>query len=149
MVMVVYPFWVPVAGQVGRLLKLLGTVAAAQVQRRIRELYWERDTVSRAARRVLRSYLDWSVLQETGRKGIYTAGSSQAVEDPRLIAWLVEASLRARDKGSAPLKDLLDSPSLFPFQLKPMPAENLLALSSRLDIFRHGLDDDLVLLKKL
>ncbi len=68
--------------------------------------------------------------------------------DPKLVAWLVEASLQARDNGSAPLKDLLDSPSLFPFQLKPMPAESLLALSSKLDIFRHGLDDDLVLLKK-
>jgi hypothetical protein len=149
MVMAVYPFWAAVAGQVGRLLKLQGTVAAAQVQRRIRELYGERDTVSRAARRVLRSYLDWGVLQETGRKGIYTTGKSIAVEDSRLNAWLVEASLQARDNGSAPLKDLLDSPSLFPFQLKPMPAESLLTLSSRLDILRHGLDDDLVLLRKL
>ena len=149
MVMAVYPFWAAVAGQVGRLLKLQGTVAAAQVQRRIRELYGERDTVSRAARRVLRSYLDWGVLQETGRKGIYTTGKSIAVEDSRLIAWLVEASLQTRTSGSAPLKDLLDSPTLFPFQLKPMPAKILQALSSRLDIFRHGLDDDLVLLKKL
>ena len=149
MVMAVYPFWSAVAGQVGRLLKLQGTVAAAQVQRRIREQYGERETVSRAARRVLRSYLDWGVLQETGRKGIYTTGKSIAVEDSRLIAWLVEASLQARGNGSAPLKDLLDSPSLFPFQLKPMPAESLPALSSKLDILRHGLDDDLVLLKKL
>jgi hypothetical protein len=66
-----------------------------------------------------------------------------------IIAWLVEASLQARDNGSEPLKDLLDSPSFSPFQIKPMPTGSLQALASKLDILRHGLDDDLVLLKKL
>ncbi len=146
-VMAVYPFWSGVATQVGRLLRLQGSAAAAHVQRRVREQYGERETVSRAARRVLRSYLDWGVLQESGEKGIYSAGPSLAVEDSRLIAWLVEASLHARANGSAPMKDLLDSPSLFPFRLKPMHAESLLSASSGLDILRHGLDDDLVMLR--
>jgi len=70
MVMAVYPFWSGVAVQVGRLLRLQGSAAAAHVQRRVREQYGERETVSRAARRVLRSYLDWGVLQETATKGI-------------------------------------------------------------------------------
>lgn len=148
MVMAVYPFWSGVATQVGRLLRLQGSAAATHVQRRVREQYGERETVSRAARRVLRSYLDWGVLQESGEKGIYSAGPSLAVEDSRLIAWLVEASLHARANGSASLKDLLDSPSLFPFRLKPMHAESLLAASSKIDILRHGLDDDLVMLRK-
>ena len=148
MVMAVYPFWSGVATQTGRLLRLQGSAAAAHVQRRLREQYGERETVSRAARRVLRSYLDWGVLQETGAKGIYSAGAPLAVDDSRLIAWLVEASLRARVDGSAPLKDLIDSPSLFPFRIKPVHAENLVAASSRLDLLRHGLDDDLVMLRK-
>ena len=148
MAMAIYPFWAAVAGHVGRLLKLQGTAAAVHVQRRIREQYGERETVSRAARRVLRSFLDWGVLRESGEKGIYSAGPSLAVEDSRLIVWLVEASLHARANGSAPLKDLLDSPSLFPFRLKPMHAESLLAASSKIDILRHGLDDDLVMLRK-
>ena len=88
MVMAVYPFWSGVAIQTGRLLRLQGSAAAAHVQRRVREQYGERETVSRAARRVLRSYLDWGVLQETGAKGIYSAGTTLAVEDSRLIAWL-------------------------------------------------------------
>jgi len=148
MVMAVYPFWPGVATQVGRLLRLQGSAAAAHVQRRVREQYGERETVSRRVRYVLRSFLDWGVLEENGTKGIYSAGPSLAVEDSRLIAWLVEASLHARANGSAPLKDLLDSPSLFPFRLKPIHAESLLAASSRLDILRHGLDDDLVMLRK-
>jgi len=148
MVMAVYPFWSGVATQVGRLLRLQGSAAAAHVQRRVREQFGERETVSRAARRVLRSYLDWGVLQETGTKGIYTSGTSLAVDDSRLITWLAEASLHARANGSAPLKDLFDNPNFFPFRIKPIHAESLVAASSRLDILRHGLDDDLVMLKE-
>ncbi len=148
MVMAVYPFWSCAALQVGRLLRLQGSAAAAQVQRRVREQYGERETVSRAARRVLRSYLDWGVLQETATKGIYTTSTCLAIDDARLIAWLVEASLHARSNGSASLKDVFDSPSLFPFRLKPIHAENLLAVSSNFDMLRHGLDDDLVMLRK-
>jgi hypothetical protein len=147
-IMAVYPFWASVATQVGRLLRLQGSAAAAHVQRRVREQYGERDTVSRAARRVLRSYLDWGVLQETGTKGVYGAGLSLAVDDTRLTAWLVEASLQSRANGSAPLRDLIDSPSLFPFRIKPIHAESLVATSSRFDILRHGLDDGLVMLQK-
>jgi len=148
MVMAVYPFWSGVAVQVGRLLRLQGSAAAAHVQRRVREQYGERETVSRSARRVLRSYLDWGVLQQTGIKGVYTAGTILPINDFRLIAWLAEASLHARANGSAPLKDLIDSPSFFPFRIKPIHAEILVAASSRLDILRHGLDDDLVMLRK-
>ena len=148
MVVAVYPFWSGVAVQVGRLLRLQGSAAAAHVQRRVREQYGERETVSRAARRVLRSYLDWGVLQEGGAKGVYSAGPSLAIDDNRLIAWLVEASLHARANGSAPLKDLIDSPNFFPFRIKPIGAESLVAASSRLDILRHGLDDELVMLRK-
>jgi hypothetical protein len=143
-----YPFWSEVAIQVGRLLRLQGSAAAAHVQRRVREQYGERETVSRAARRVLRSFLDWGVLQETGSKGIYTSGTTLSVEDPRMIAWLTEAGLHARANGSAPLRDLLDSPSFFPLRIKPIQAESIRSASPRLDILRHGLDDDLVMLRK-
>ena len=145
--MAVYPFWSGVAVQVGRLLRLQGSAAAAHVQRRVREQYGERETVSRAARRVLRSYLDWGVLQESGAKGIYTAGTALAVDDCRLIAWLAEASLHTRTNGAAPLRDLIDSPNFFPFRIKPVSADSLLAASSRLDIHCHGLDDNLVMLR--
>ncbi len=74
MVMAVYPFWAAVAGHTGRFLNLQGSAAAAHIQQRIREQYGERETVSRAARRVLRSYIDWGVLGETETKGITAGG---------------------------------------------------------------------------
>jgi hypothetical protein len=147
MVAAVYTFWLNVGAQVGRLLKLQGNASATQVQRRLREQYGERETVSRRARYVLRSCLEWGVIKESGRKGIYTAGKTLAVDDFRLIAWLIEAFLNTRATGSAPLKDLINSPGLFPFRIKPLHAEGLVAGSSRLEALRHGLDDDLVILR--
>jgi hypothetical protein len=44
--------------------------------------------------------------------------------------------------------DLIDSPSLFPFLLKPVSAESLLPAPANLEILRHGLDDELVMLRK-
>ena len=148
MVLAAYPFWGAVAAHAGRLLRLQGTATAAHVQRRVKEQYGERETASRAARRVLRSFIDWGVMNETQDKGVYAQGKQYSIQDPKLIAWLVEASLRARMNGSAAIKDLLDSPSIFPFRLTNVPAEHLASLSPRLDTFRHGLDDDLVMLRK-
>ena len=146
MALAAYPFWGAVAAHTGRLLRLQGIAAAAHVQRRIREKYGERATASRAARRVLRSFIDWGVLNETHDKGVYKQGQQYSIEEPRLIAWMVEASLRARSNGSASIKDLLDSPSIFPFHLSHVPAEHVASFSPRLDVLRHGLDDDLVML---
>jgi hypothetical protein len=147
MTLAAYPFWGAVAAHTGRLLRLQGTASAAQVQRRVKEQYGERETASRAARRVLRSFIDWDVLHETDKKGVYRQGELYAIQDPRLIAWLAEASLHARMNGSAAIKDLLDSPSIFPFRLAHMAAERLASLSPRLEFLRHGLDDDLVMLR--
>ena len=146
MVMAVYPFWSGVATQVGRLLRLQGSAAAAHVQRRVREQYGERETVSRAARRVLRSYLDWGVLNETGKKGVYRQGDVLSIEDSILIAWLIEASLHGRSNGSGAIKELLGSTSLFPFQFRHISAEHLASKSPHLDLLRHGLDEDIIML---
>ena len=149
MAMAAYPFWAAVAANTGRLLRLQGTASAAHIQRRVREQYGERETVSRAARRVIRSFVDWGVLSKCKEKGIYSQGRTYSIDDPRLISWLIETSLYARSNGSAAIKDLLDSPSIFPFRLMHVSAEHLVSRSSRLDLLHHGLDDDLVMLRDL
>jgi len=148
MAMAAYPFWGAVAAHVGRLLKLQGTAAASQVQRRVREQYGERDTVSRAARRVLRSFVDWEVIKGTSGRGIYTFGLSLSIVRVELIAWLAEAFLHAHPGSSVHLRAILDSMSLFPFHLDPVSAAHLVSVSGRLDVLRHGLDQDLIMLRK-
>lgn len=148
MVIAVYPFWSSVAVQVGRLLRLQGSAAPAHVQRRVREQYGERETVSRAARRVLRSYLDWGVLLETREKGIYTAGRALVLDNVQLVSWLVEALLHAHPKGFTSLKSLLENPCLFPFVVKPLPIQHNLRNSTHVELLRHGLDEDFVMLRK-
>lgn len=148
MVMAIYPFWGVVATQTGRLLRLQNTVSAAHIQRRVREQYGERETVARAARRILRTFIDWNVLQDTSKKGIYARARRISIREPELITWLVEASLHAQTNGAAHSKELLDGPVLFPFQFEHISTEQLASLSPRLDILRHSLDDDLIILRK-
>ncbi len=145
MAMAVYPFWAGVAEQTGRLLRLQGQVAAAHVQRRIRERYGERDTVSRAARRVLRSFVDWGVLKESGQKGMYVQGETLSVDGPDATGWLVEALLRASFKNTASLHSLMHSPSLFPFSFASSVSLNSY---SGLEFMRFGLDEDMVMLNE-
>ena len=147
MTMAVYPFWAAVAASTGRLLRLQGTAAAAQIQRRVREQYGERETVSRAARRVIRSFLDWQVMVETPRKGIYAQGTKLSIDIPELSAWLVEAALHARPTNSAIMNELLDGTTLFPFHHMQLSAAQLASRSPRLELMRSGLSDDLVTLK--
>ena len=146
MTMAVYPFFGSVAGSVGRLLRLQGTAAAAQVQRRVREKYGERDTVSRATRRVLRTFVDWGVLAEGSNAGVYMPGQVLASTNDNLAVWLVEAVLHTMPNNTSPLRAVIDAPSLFPLTLERLPTDVLVA-SRHMEIIRHGLDDDLVMLR--
>lgn len=143
----VYPFWENVASQVGRLLKLQSNVTPAQVQRRMKEKYGERSTVKDATRRAIRSMYDWGVLEATDKQGIYKRGLALKIDIPKLNAWIAETLLYAHGNGSYSYKDILESPSLFPFQLMRLPVENLIAESSRLELLRYSLDDELLMLK--
>ena len=121
MCMAVYPFFGTVADAVGRLLRLQGTAGAAQVQRRLRERFGERDTVARAARRILRAYIDWGVLLETDEKGLYRGPAKRAIDDISLALWAIKATLFATGNTPRPPSTLLRGPHLFPFNM-PLPA---------------------------
>jgi hypothetical protein len=43
------------------------------------------------------------------------------------------------------MKDLLNSPSLFPFRLPHFSAEKIASFSPRLEAVRHGLDEELLM----
>jgi len=152
MTMAVYPFWGAVAAHVGRLLRLQGSVTHAQVRRRIMEQYGQRSTVKFAVSRLLRSMVDWGVLKDSpvhgARRsgGTYVPGFSLVIDKVELIAWLTEAFLHAHPNGSVALRTVMDSPSLFPFRLMSVSAAQLAAVSRRLDVLRHGLDQEMIML---
>jgi len=146
MTMAAYPFWRTVADVAGRLFRLQGTASAHQVQRRVRELHGEREAVSRSARYVLRAFADWGVIADAKPTGTYVSAPTKRIADPLIVTWLLEAALLASDTDSTDFKGLVNSPALFPFQLARVSAESL-TRSGRLDVLRHGLEDDLVLLR--
>lgn len=146
MVMAVYPFFQALAETVGRLLRLQGTVAASQVQRRMREQFGERSTVQRATRRTLRCLIDWGVLKETEEKGIYQATPTLFVNDTKLAEWLIEASLIASGSASSTLRAITQNPALFPFTTESIHIRGLES-HGRLELLRQGLDEDVIMLR--
>lgn len=146
MTIATYPFWGTVAAQTGRLLRLQNVVSAVQVQRRVREQHGERQTVSRTTARVLRSFVDWGVLEDTEAKGVYVAGERREITDPHIAAWLAEALLRS-NIGGGKRSAVLRHPSLFPYRLPHLAASQLAGHSLRLEAMRHGLDEDMLMLR--
>ena len=144
MCMAVYPFFGTVADAVGRLLRLQGTAGAAQVQRRLRERFGERETVARAARRILRAYIDWGVLLETGEKGLYRGAVKRAIDARLLAVWAIKAMLFAAGGSPRSVSALLRGSQLFPFDVV-LPSMREIEACEALEISRHGPDQEVLI----
>ncbi len=134
------------ASVVGRLLRLQGEASLSQVRARIVETYGERSTVVRASQRILRSFSDWGVLEELPERGFYRASGAQRLEDPEVIAWLIEASLLSSGQEAKVLPTLLSSPSLFPFDVS-LSGKDLPDVNSRIALYCQGRNEELVSLR--
>lgn len=141
MIAAAYPFFGTVADSVGRLALLQGSVAAAQVQRRVAEQYGERETVARATRRILRCFIDWGVLFDIDDKGIYQAKPAQPLANDGLAIWLVEAAMITTGVKSTPFRTATQLPVLFPFIL----SIGHVVENERLELVRQGLDHDVIM----
>ena len=144
MCMAVYPFFGTVADAVGRLLRLQGTAGAAQVQRRLRERFGERETVARAARRILRAYIDWGVLVEMDEKGLYRRAATRVIGDASLAVWAIKAMLFGSSDNPRSASALLHGPQLFPFDVV-LPSVMEVEACEALETFRHGLDQEVLI----
>lgn len=143
MSMAVYPFFGIVAATVGKLLRLQHDVSTAQVQRRIREHLGERETVSRAARRTYRSFIDWGVLIETNKKGTYAKAGPVTIDDTGMAGWFAETILRANSDGWATVASLANHPAAFPFRTS---WSSMAALGQRdgVETMRQGVDEEMI-----
>ena len=148
MTMAVYPFWRVIADVTGRLFRLQGMATSAQVQRRVKELFGEREVVARSTRVVLRAFSDWGVVNDSERKGgVYTPAPQFRIS-PRVAVWLLEAAVISGTEDSVDFGGLVvNGPSLFPFQIDRVNPQQLMT-SGRLDVVLHGLHDCIVRLRE-
>jgi hypothetical protein len=143
MAMAAYPFWAQVADAVGRLLRLQGRAVAGQVQQRLREQLGERETVARATRRVLRSFVDWEALRDGDAKGSYVPGEQQHVTNKGIVLWILKALLVARRSGPRLLAGATQAAELFPFVLSPVTEQDVDECKD-LSVIHRGVDGALV-----
>ncbi len=148
MLCAVYPFWFNVALQVGRLLNLQGQVTLQQIQGRLKEQYGDRQTVSRYARYVIRSFVAWEVLRDSN-KGCYEKCTPLPIHNRDITMLLMEAILHAIPEGKGHLRMLTDSPALFPFQLPVLTGDFISQRASRIDVTFYGSEDELLKLSEL
>ncbi len=138
MAMAVYPFFAVAAENMGRLLRLQEQVSTAQLQKRMCEKMGERETVRRSTRQLIRCWLEWGLLTEIDKKGIYTASEVQTITDAQLTAWLLESALIANKEQTAVLHNLVNySPALFPFGL----SSDYFTPNERLETFSQGVSE--------
>lgn len=136
-----YPFFVDVAGLVGKSLGLNGEVALSQLTRRLVDTWGDRSTLRPAAQRLVRSMAQWGVLRDGGRVGLYLAPPKKIVVAPAIGELLVEGLLVAAQRG-LPLAQLVNHPAVFPFDVRT----DLTALrrSAHLRVHRQGDQTDFV-----
>lgn len=147
MISAVYPFWFNTARQTGRLLALQDQVTHTQIVNRLKEQYGDRQTVSRCAQYVIRSFVAWGALKDSEAKGCYEKVAPVSIADSDLAILMFESALLATPEAKGALGLLLNNPVFFPFQFPVLTGDFVSQCSDRIDVVRHGLDEELLKLK--
>jgi hypothetical protein len=146
MISAAYPFWFNVARQTGRLLSLQDQVTQMQIINRMKEQYGDRQTISRYAKYVIRSFVAWGVLTDAGSKGCYAKSRKIPIERFDKGALVYESVLLAEHVPKLAISLVQSSPALFPFAIEVMSATKFSQLSNRVDVSCYGLNDELLVL---
>lgn len=116
MAIAAFPLFHQSVQRMGRLLRLQGDFAKADIVRYVLERYSNQSTIQRAVERIIQSLTDWHTL-ETEKKR-FRARSVIHIANPALSAWLYRALLSANPERHWPLTDLLLAGELFPFEVE-------------------------------
>lgn len=143
-----YPFWFNIALQIGRLLNLQDQVTQHQIISRLKEQYGDRQTVSRYAQYVIRSFVTWGILKDSECKGCYEKSNQFNVLNKDTSILLVEAALHAMSEGKGSLKIITNSPALFAFKLPLITVDYISRNASRINIIPYGMDEEFLQLKE-
>jgi len=136
MAIAVYPFFGRVAELIGRLSAIQGDCTSAEVQRRMSEIYGEREGTYRMTRRVLQSQSNWGFIDRIQEEKRIMRKAPLAVINDDAVAWLIEGAVRYL--GKAVSVDALQSlPVLFPFELD-RPITYILSNTPTLEVRSEG-----------
>jgi len=117
MCLMAYPLFHDISSSIGRLLNLQDEFTWGQVHRRLASTWGERTTVKKAVPRLIRSMVDWGVLNDSEDNKSFTATAQRTTRSKRLQVWLLKASHVAASKNMIEADELLTLPSLFPFKI--------------------------------
>lgn len=114
--MVTYPFFGHTSEITGRLIAMQGDCSIKEIQRRMAEIYGDREGVSRAVSRVLQSQENWGMIEriENGKRLIRNKTISVSFEP--VVLWLIEAALRFHGKTLS-MSTLQSLAVMYPFSL--------------------------------
>lgn len=141
MAIAAYPFFGRVAEIVGRLTSLHGDCAAAEVHRRMAEIYGEREGTRRMTNMALQSQEDWGCIKKSAKGKIISRTSATPIQGD-LILWVSEACLKYVG-GSLSIDSLRNHASIFPFCMDG-PVTYILSNSRRLNLHADGAGDQVV-----
>jgi hypothetical protein len=141
MIAAAYPFFVDVAANVGKSLRLQGEVSLSQLLRRLILVWGDRSTLRPATQRLVRSMVGWGVLRDGGKTGLYLPALKRVTVGDEVTALLVEGLLIGSNRGMG-LGQLLAHPAVFPFDVQMDPT--YLRRVPRLRIHRQGDQNDFV-----
>lgn len=141
MMLATYPFFVDLAVAVGRIQALQDEVSLAHLIRRLSAEWGERSTLSRASQRIVRSMVQWKVVEETHTPGLYAPAHLKKVR-PAISMVLVEGLLVGGEDRHLRLGSIPRHPAFFPFQMDVNIVE--FSAAPQFNVHREGMDCDVV-----
>lgn len=121
MISAVYPFWFNVARQTGRLLALQDQATQTQIINRLKEQYGDRQTVSRYAQFVIRSFVAWGALKDSEAKGCYEKAVPVSIAEPNLAILMIESGTPGHSGGQECIGAAPKQPGILPI---PTPRDD-------------------------
>lgn len=145
MMIATYPFVLEATETMGKIVGLQPEFSTSLLRKRIYASWGERRIVLNATNVLIRSLVDWGVLEETPRRGEFTNSSKRPVKDA-VANLLVEAVLCGSHQEFLPSQAAINHSALFPFELniKPGTLRNL----PQFEIHRQGLDQEILKLRR-
>ena len=144
--MVTYPFFGKTAEITGRLLSIQGDCSIKEVQRRMAEIYGDRDGISRAVSRVLQSQESWGMIERVEKGKRLVRKTPIPLNDEQVVTWMIEAVIRFTGKAVS-LSNLQSMPVLYPFVLDHSLAYAV-SFSKKLELRSEGVGSQFVALRE-